>query len=224
MSKRLKNLLDYEIVIVCDDSGSMKTPILQSKRTRWDLLKDIVKIVLDIGVIYDTNGVDIYFLNQCPILRVKDPSTVEEIFSRTPRGFTPLVPILKSIFQLPATKHGHDKKLLVFVATDGVPTDENDRDNVAQLEELMIKYRQVETTFVHFLACTDDLRSVQFLNDWDRKMINVDVTQDYHSERDKILQCQGQNYRFSFGDYVVKALVGAIDPVIDALNESIEKN
>ncbi|CAF5033034.1 unnamed protein product, partial [Rotaria sp. Silwood1] len=35
----------------------------------------------------------------------------------------------------------------------------------------------------------------------------------------KIRQYRGPNYPFSIGDYVVKALVGAIDPEIDVLDD-----
>jgi len=58
----------------------MLTPVDNSQRTRWNELCDIVKIILKIGVIFDSNGVDIYFLNRQPMLRVKDPRTVEQEF------------------------------------------------------------------------------------------------------------------------------------------------
>ncbi|CAF4228861.1 unnamed protein product, partial [Adineta steineri] len=71
MANHLRGLRDYEIVIVCDDSGSMKTEVDDTERTRWDELREFVKIVLDIGVRYDSNGVDIYFLNREKLLGVK---------------------------------------------------------------------------------------------------------------------------------------------------------
>ena len=121
----------------------MNTHVDGTQRTRWDKLCDIVKIVLEIGV-------DIYFLNQDPILRVKDPKVVEGAFSRRPSGYTPLVPVLNKIFQLPPSRRGHDKKLLVFVATDGAPTDENGEENIPDLEHLIRHVRREETTFVSF--------------------------------------------------------------------------
>ena len=35
---------------------------------------------------------------------------------------------------------------------------------------------------------------------------------DYRSERNEIQKVRGINFAFSFGDYIVKALLGAIDP------------
>lgn len=59
MVEHLQKLRNFEIVIVIDDSGSMKTPFDGTHGTRWDELCSLVKIVVDIGVIFDTNGVDI---------------------------------------------------------------------------------------------------------------------------------------------------------------------
>jgi hypothetical protein len=219
LGKRLRQLEDYEIIIVCDDSGSMKTMVDGTDRTRWDELRAIVKIVLEIGVIFDASGVDIYFLNRQAMYNVTDPTVIDKAFSMPPRGYTPLVRALKHIFQLPATQRGNDKKALVFVATDGASTDDKGTINVMELEHLMVDIRQSETTYVMFLLCTDDRACVDYLTEWDRKMVNVDVTDDYRTERDKIRSFQGANYPFSLGDYIVKALLGAIDREIGNLNE-----
>jgi hypothetical protein len=197
----------------------MKTTVDGTTRTRWDELCHIVKIVLEIGVIFDSSGVDIYFLNRRGMENVTDPEAVDGLFSKPPRGYTPLVATLRYIFQLPPTQRGNDKKALVFVATDGAPTDEKGNINVNDLERLMTEERKIETTHVMFLICTDDPTCVEYLNEWDQKMINVDVTDDYKTERDKIRSFRGPNFPFSIGDYIVKALVGAIDPEINRINE-----
>ncbi len=220
MAKRLQKLRDFEIVIVCDDSGSMLTPVDGTQRTRWDELCEIAKVVLNIGVIFDSNGVDIYFLNRGSFSKVKDPKVVDKFFQTPPSGYKPLVPVLNKIFKSQLADRGRDKKLLVFVATDGVPTDEDGNENIDELERTMQEKRQAETTYVSFLLCTDDPTCVDYLTEWDRTMENVDVTDDFHTERDKILRhSKKDDYHFSRGDYVVKALVGAIDPEIDGLDE-----
>ncbi|CAF3678203.1 unnamed protein product [Adineta steineri] len=219
LGDRLRLLEDYEIIILCDDSGSMKTTVDNTNRTRWDELRDIIKIVLKIGTIFDTTGVDVYFLNRPTIYNVTDPESINIEFSQQPRGYTPLVNALRHIFNLPSTRRGNDKKVLVFVATDGAPSDDRGNINVNELEHLMIHERRIETTHVMFLICTDDSTCVEYLNDWDRKMTNVDVTDDFITERKKIRQVNGENYPFSKGDYIVKALLGAIDDDMDKLNE-----
>ena len=219
MAVRLVALRNYELVIVCDDSGSMLTPIEGTDRTRWETLCFIVKIILEIGVIFDSNGVDIHFLNTDPILNVKDPAQVTEIFSRQPSGYTPLASTLEKIFQSSLSQRGNDKKLLVFVATDGASTDDDGKENFSAFEHVMLHRRKVETTFVTFLPCTDDSKYLDCLKGWDRTMRHVDVTETFHRERDQVRRYRGPEFSFALGDYVVKALVGAIDAEIDRLNE-----
>jgi hypothetical protein len=198
----------------------MLTKVDGTQRTRWDELCEIVKMVLKIGVIFDGNGVDIYFLNRDSFLKVKDSHIVDQVFQTPPCGYTPLVPVLHEIFTSNLAKHGRDKKLLVFVATDGMPTDEDGNTNIDELEYVMRHIRQVETTYVSFLLCTDDPSCVNYLSKWYRTMANVDLTDDFHTERERVLRCSKKpDQRFSRGDYVVKALVGAIDPEIHVFDE-----
>lgn len=50
-------------------------------------------------------------------------------------------------------------------------------------------------------------------------MTNVDVTNDFLTERNHILTDHPDLRGFSLGDYVVRALVGATDCKIDSMNE-----
>lgn len=220
LAQRLNILQQFEIVVLCDDSGSMNTPVTGTSGTRWDELRSIVQIIIEIGTVFDSNGVDVHFLNRPAMPNVTNPQQVVESFIQRPSGLTPLTAALRRIFQSAASKPGSDKRLLVFVATDGAPTDSNGNVDIRSLEYLMRNERQANTTYVTFLACTDDDESVAYLSQWDRTMMNVDVVDDYKSEREEVHRTKGFNYPFSFGDYVVKALLGAVDPQIDMLDES----
>ncbi|CAF1135857.1 unnamed protein product [Adineta ricciae] len=219
LAQRLNILQQFEIVVLCDDSGSMNTPVDGTNGTRWDELRSIVQIVIEIGTVFDSNGVDVHFLNRRPMPNVTDTRQVMESFSERPSGLTPLTSALRRIFQSAASKPGSDKRLLVFVATDGAPTDANGNVDIQSLENLMRNERQANTTYVTFLACTDDESSVSYLSQWDRNMMNVDVVDDYKSEREEIRRTRGPNFPFSFGDYVAKALLGSVDPQMDQLDE-----
>lgn len=50
-------------------------------------------------------------------------------------------------------------------------------------------------------------------------MKNVDVVDDYASERAEVRKKKGQNHPFSMGDYVCKLLLGAVDPQLDKSDE-----
>ncbi|CAF3705060.1 unnamed protein product [Rotaria sp. Silwood1] len=224
LAQRLNILQQFEIVVLCDDSGSMNTPVDGTTGTRWDELRSIVQIVMELGTVFDSNGIDVHFLNRPSMPNVTDARQVIESFSQRPGGLTPLTAALRRIFQSQASKPGSDKRLLVFVATDGAPTDPNGNVDVQSLENLMRNERQANTTYVTFLACTDDESSVAYLSQWDRTMMNVDVVDDYKTEREEVRRTRGYNYPFSFGDYVAKALLGAVDPQMDLLDESGNNN
>lgn len=213
---RLQALANCEIVVLCDDSGSMNTPLQHSGQTRWDELKSIVNTVVDIAATMDANGVDVYFLNRDSAVNVTNAQSIRQIFNSPPNGLTPLVPALRRIL---AAKRSlsYEKKLLILVATDGAPTNEQGQVDVASLEAVLRQERTPQT-YVTFLACTDDLNAVSYLSNWDKSMPNLDVIDDYASERAEIQRTRGGNFPFSNGDYVVKALLGSIDPWFDSLD------
>jgi hypothetical protein len=41
---------------------------------------------------------------------------------------------------------------------------------------------------------------MEYLNDWDKKIPNLDVVDDYGTEKKQILACQGKDFPFTFGD------------------------
>ena len=41
---------------------------------------------------------------------------------------------------------------------------------------------------------------MSYLNDWDRKIPNLDVVDNYRNEREQIRALRGKNVPFSFGD------------------------
>lgn len=80
--------------------------------------------------------------------------------------------------------------------------------------------RRSPRVFTTIVACTDDDDSVEYLNKWDRQLPNLDVVDDFRNERKEIRAVKGQSFPFSFGDYVVKSLIGSIDPEIDNMDEA----
>jgi hypothetical protein len=224
LRQRLSMLQQFEIVVLCDDSGSMNTKVKGTWGTRWDELRVIVNTIIEISVVFDSNGIDVYFLNRHPIFNVTDCCHIQQSFKKRPAGATPLVPALRRIFQSAASKSNRNKHLLVFVATDGEPTDGRGVTDIQSLERLMQFERQSDTMHVVFLTCTDKKSNVAYLSQWDRTMINVDVIDDYETEREEVRRMRGRRYPFSFGDYIAKALLGAVDPQMDLLDEPAINN
>lgn len=75
---------------------------------------------------------------------------------------------------------------------------------------------------ISIVLCTDDEvieRSYRSLEYNPRNLVNtgilgVDVSEDYRGECRDVQRTRGRSYRFSFGDYIVKVLVGSIDPSV----------
>lgn len=112
----------------------------------------------------------------------------------------------------------NEQKLLVVIVTDGEPTDEFGKQAIYPFRQaLMNRHKNVYTSIV---ACTDDATSVEYLNRWDRDLPRLDVVDDFRSERNEIRLAKGEDFPFTFGDYVVKALVGSIDPELDNMDEN----
>ncbi|CAF1574525.1 unnamed protein product, partial [Didymodactylos carnosus] len=217
---RLRNLEGFEIVFICDDSGSMGeiTTAFERRSTRWDELKQTVSIVVDVCNVLDPDGVDIYFLNRQPLFHVKNSSELIPAFSIPPTGATPLARCLRQVLRDKQAEI-QERKLLVLIATDGVPTDDAGRNDIRSLEQVLKHERDpVERVLVTFIACTDDDESIGYLNKWDERIPKVDVCDDYRSEKREILKVQGKDFPFSFGDYVVKILMGSVDPWFDNLD------
>ena len=83
---KLRQLEGFEIVLLCDDSGSMSTIIDDKnpfgiKMSRWDELKNIVDATMEIATSLDRNGIDIYFLNREPVYNVNDSLLVHPILT-----------------------------------------------------------------------------------------------------------------------------------------------
>ncbi|CAF1260538.1 unnamed protein product [Rotaria magnacalcarata] len=226
-ASRLWQLEGYEIVFLCDDSGSMGTAVgdtdnaFAEHSTRWDELKQIVSTTVDISSVLDPDGLDIYFLNRPPMLRVKHSSELIPTFDSPPKGLTPITRVLRQILQAKQNEI-LERKLLIIIATDGQPTDDYGKTDIGTLERVL-KYERkaADRILITFCACTDDDQAVGYLNRWDETIPYLDVCDDYRSERKEAWRVQGRQVPFSFGDYVVKILLSSIDRYFDNLDQKL---
>ena len=105
------------------------------------------------------------------------------------------------------------KRLLLLIATDGEP-DEGPSAFVDTLAALP------ENVYVQLLAVTDDAEAVKWMNDADDKVRFLDVCDDYTEESGEVEKAQGPGFSFTHADYLVKIMLGAIDPYFDLLDET----
>ena len=147
---RLRQLENFCITLLCDDSGSMATLTSSGgssagnpyarQITRWDELRNTVSILVQLVTALDPSGCcDIYFLNRPPMLGVSDAAQVQVAFARPPQGFTPLTRALMQIVHDKAQALA-ERKLLLIIATDGQPTDDGGNARIPEfLQALMQK-------------------------------------------------------------------------------------
>lgn len=212
----LRTLINYKIVILADDSGSMNT-LTNYNEPRWNELCRFVQTVFSITEMVENSPLDVYFLNRPSLLGVQQLQQITNVFTQKPKGGTPIVPVLRQILAAPYDRSYLGR--LVIICTDGEPTDENNRVNTKQLRDVLVSKRD-EVDYVTFLACTDDDSAIGYLNRWDVEIPRVDVIDDYQNEKKEVLRAQGRNFSFTFGEYVVKTLLGSVIPQLDRLDES----
>ncbi|KAF1819964.1 uncharacterized protein K489DRAFT_304582, partial [Dissoconium aciculare CBS 342.82] len=216
-------LSTFDTVFVIDDSYSMGTPVAGSRhRTYWDEARDAVEAITPICTAYDSNGIDIYFLNgnRSPFHHnVTSVSTVREIFSSmSPMGSTPtgqcLNKILKPYLDSYKAKKEQTKPINIIVITDGVPTD----DDSAPLILAAKKLDQLEAPLwqigVQFFQVGNDAGACEHLRRLDDDL--KDLSGDPHM-RDIVDTVSFKDLHGSglTGDAILKVVLGAVNRRLD---------
>merc|ERR1719507_1894349 len=167
-------------------------------RTRWDELKETVSEIVEIATCFDESGVDVYFLNREPALKVKTSKDRQfvQAFQAPPRGTTPLTETLDRVASQVSTERG----VLLFILTDGEPN----RGKGPFISTLTRIVQSVKIR-VQILVCTAEDDEVEWLNGLDHQLKEVDVTDDYFQEKKEVLRT-GLAPKFTRGDWCMKAM------------------
>ena len=217
-------LEDYEIVFVADDSGSMSIssiPVSERKLgqpnpSRWDELKNTMYQIIDLACCFDEDGVDVYFLNRPHVkgIHSRDDPQLMAALQPKPQGTTPLTETLLEVMQ---DYNDKERPVLVIIATDGEPN-----GGPGPFVSVITKAITTLPTPFKFqiMACTDDDDQIGWLNTFDDLLDEVDVTDDYISERREVLAA-GRCTQFKRSDWVIKALLGPISRKFDAWDEPL---
>lgn len=209
----LYKLDQFEIVIIADDSGSMNmaSTLGHQTTTRWQELQASLSVLVDLAVIFDDTGVDVHFLNRDPLLQVKSSDILQSSFKHAPQGLTPLTSTLCRVLNTSCRL-----KRLIFIFTDGEPTE--GVHPISTFKNTLEHGRDIND-YITIMACTNEDKAIGYLNAWDRQIPRLDVVDDYESELKQVRHHQGVDFTFTHGDYIVKSLIGAINPAMDHLDE-----
>jgi len=204
---------DFKIILLLDDSGSMNTPLYDNSHygTRWNKLKYITETCIKLSSIYKENGITIEFLNRNGQSNIMNFNQILPFFNEPPFGRTPLNKKVKSILSRYATCR---KKVLIIIPTDGEPTDDYGFENIKEFTDTLMN-KNHSKFHISFLACSDQKNEIGYLDKL-KKIPNVNIMHNYIDEVKKIKKKEGKNYSYTFGEHIIKFLLG---PIIE-FNES----
>jgi hypothetical protein len=225
---KLRKLESFDIVVIADDSSSMLQPAhdippeqpFLSVPSRWEELKSRVMQIVEIATCLDQDGIDIYFLNREAHYNVGQPEDARRLFDQSPNGYTPLTKAYKRV--LNEKLNDPEKNVLIIVATDGEPNKKVNgtwQKDATGFYNLLKNRPEPSRCPTAIMACTDSEHEIGWLNRMDDTIPCIDVVDDYNAEKNEVISCQGRSFPFSHGDFVVKTLLGPIDPVYDNLDE-----
>jgi hypothetical protein len=215
----------YNIILYLDDSGSMGTKESNENMTRWDLLKEVTKTISFWGSLMDIDGICVRFFNSnlegnC----ITSPNDVATLLQQaSPNGTTPMGANLRSkVFDrmiLPImNQQDLDRPVLIATVTDGIPDKKEDVIETIKYCRntcLKTKYGQNAVAFSFSQVGTDKNASA-WLGEIDTHPEVghvIDCTSEYNMEKQ---EC-GPNFTESV--WLIKLLIGAIDPSYDQADE-----
>lgn len=170
---------------------------------------------------------DIHFLNRGSFKNVQSFEQIQYTFCELPTD-TCLTPLSSKVSQILEQNFKRFQKgnLVLIVATDGEPKSADGTDSIHAFSRLLrqrhhvVNAVSVKSLPVSFRLCTNDLYSIRYLNTLDNdESLYIDVTDDYRSELEQISYFLGPKFQFSYGDYILKSLMGSFDPWMDKIDE-----
>ncbi|KII94638.1 hypothetical protein PLICRDRAFT_47663 [Plicaturopsis crispa FD-325 SS-3] len=179
----LETLRKYNTVIIVDDSRSMAGKL-------WTEARSALGALAEIASEYDTDGIDVHFLNDRKIgTDLRSSVAVKRLFDTViPRGATPIGEKLEELFMdymanLERAKrqadNGGDRAALknikpvnYIVLTDGTPTDEPESVIVAMARRLDAGFFPITQVGVQFVQIGNDPRATAYLRELDDVLSN----------------------------------------------------
>lgn len=217
-ARDLHVLSDCVVYMLCDDSGSMDSPIgvggttttttvdpfAPKGSTRWFELKKVVAATIQVVTALNPNGIHLRFLNRGGADSVTDVTSLGSLFQSAPSGGTPLYQALSSIYN--ELKQVPDSiNVLICVFSDGEASDCTRGD----FENLL--WRKRKNVHISFADCTDEEDEMAWLDGFNNRIPNFDNTDSYEEERIKVVRIQGPSIPFTYHQYVIKILLATFN-------------
>jgi len=211
----LEKLYNYKTVIILDDSSSMNelvNPETSMTLTKWHECKHILKIILDAHEVMNISC-DFYTLNRGFKRNVACWQQVKPFLSAYPEGDTNLIRTLNYIHDYEMSLGGGDKPLLMYILTDGFPTNEAKLPDVAEFRDFLVLKNHWKQPTHYSLFFANDAEELEWYY-WrlKEKHEEIDFTKTFLGELNLVQRSYNSTQPpFTFADYVLKILLGPID-------------
>ncbi|WVF65966.1 hypothetical protein IAT40_000704 [Kwoniella sp. CBS 6097] len=224
LASDLVKLALFDVVLYCDDSGSMA---FEQGGERIDDLKLIISRVAYATSLFDHDGIQVRFMNS----RVEGNGITSEAqalqlvnqvkFSGlTPLGTSLWQKILQPIVLGPATQNRLQKPVVVIAITDGTPAGENksEVENVILRTDAELKRTRygADAISYQFAQVGDDMKAMKFLEELDNHPVIgglIDCTSNFEAEQAEMMRKSGIDLTPEM--WLVKLLMGPIDSSYD---------
>lgn len=243
--KDILHFLKYlDVVIIVDDSGSMRNRDFPPDPTRWDEAKTAVASLAPECVQRDSDGIEIRFLNNRSndAKGLDSEEKVMERFNFTPQGGTPLREVLHKYLHVEyLPKLGgqvYVKPVIILVVTDGEPTGPNGEIKGAQeavktcLADAIKKLRSKKgikqfQLGIQFFQVGQNEASTRFLRDLDNNLAESEgIPEDWDlidtcTFDESVIDKMKRNVPFLTREGMCKALRGTIDKRWDQMRMGV---
>lgn len=222
----------YNIILFADDSGSMSTTDSNAfGMNRYNIMREVFKTIGFFSVLMDKDGIVIRFFNSnAEGNGISNSKEVDELLTTvSPGGSTPLGAMLKSKIydgMIRPYMNELERPLLIITLTDGRPDSVSDVFSAIRNirdECRRSKYGQNAISF-SFAQIGSDRSATEFLGKLDIEPgigDIIDCTSEYNIECFEIKNKHGEAVARSFtpASWIVKTMIGAVDPAYDAKDE-----
>ena len=221
--QRLAALSLYDIIVFCDDSGSMA---FEEYGSRIDDLKMILERISQVATQFDDDGILIRFFNSSlegngirNAQEVTNLITQVNFSGMTPIGTQLEQKILQPFFFNAVERRQFRKPLLVYIITDGEPSGES-RDKLLQVCNRVLQISQQSgfgpgAVSLQLAQVGKDEGAQRFLSSIDNNSVVkdiVDTTSYYELEAEEVARKGGV---LTPELWLIKLMLGAIDPYYD---------
>lgn len=207
----LTSIALVDVVVVLDDSGSMSID-----QERQDDMLAFLKLIGKVVTLFDADGISIATLNdQKSVDGISDPQALIAKFDSL--RFQGCTPVGATLRRLHKTYTGGTKPVLAYIVFDGAPDSQSEVFSAIKSQASSSSQVGRKGWLYQFLQVGRDTSAQTFLSNLDNASDIGDLIDACSYIEAEQLECQQRKgTTLTVQDYIVKSLIGALDPSMDS--------